>query len=90
MGQDTEALFRSRPNEIGGHLVEGLVRDGTPVNAGRLLVVPPMNVGEALGIGGFYYVQQMIRIGRLEHGAHPLPALERVPAEVEDDGDAKA
>ena len=49
-----------------------------------------MNIGEALGIGGLDNVQDVIRIGRLENGAHPLPAFYRVTGKVEDDGDTEA
>jgi len=73
-----------------GSRVEGFVTDRAPVDAGWLLLVPPVDVGEALGIGGLDDVQQVIRAGRLEHAAHPLSAFDRIAAEVEDDGDAEA
>jgi hypothetical protein len=49
-----------------------------------------MNIGKALGIGGVDNVQDVIRIGRLENGADPLPAFYRVTSKVEDDGHTKA
>jgi hypothetical protein len=49
-----------------------------------------MNIGEALCIAGLDNVQQVIGIGRLENGAHPLPTLYRVAGKVEDDGDTEA
>ena len=71
-----------------GHSVETLIGDVTPINAGRLLVIAPVNIGEALGIGSLDNVQQVIRVGSLENRANPLPALYRVAGKVEDDRDA--
>jgi hypothetical protein len=48
-----------------------------------------MNIGEALRIGGLDNVQDVIRVGRRENRAHPLPALYRVGSKVEDDGDTE-
>src|SRR5262249_8046615 len=52
----------------------------------RLLLVAAVDVGEALGIGGFDDVENVIRPGRLEQAAHPLPTLHRVTEEVKHNG----
>ncbi len=53
-------------------------------------MIPPMNIGKALGIGRLDNVQDVFRIGRLENCAPPPPALDRVACKVEDDGDTEA
>src|SRR4051812_26033747 len=58
-----------------GHFVKAIVANVTPIDARRLFVISPLNIGETLRVGRFDNVQQMTGIGRLKHRAHPLPAL---------------
>ena len=90
MGLDTKPFGGLWQDEVCGHSVECLVGHVAPIDAGRLLLIAPMNVGEALRVGGVDHVQDVIRLGRLEDAAHPPPALGGVPEEVEDDRHALA
>ena len=73
-----KALFGLRRGEMGGYSAKGFIADIAPVDACRSFLIPPVNIGEALGIAGLNNVQDVIRLGRLEKAAHPLPAFDRV------------
>ena len=87
--QNAESFLGLWRGEMGGYRVKSRIADETPIDAGRFLLVPSVDIGKTLGIDRLDGVQDMIGRCRLEDGANPLPALERVAGKIEDDGDAE-